>query len=776
MFTLHNFKADTIETVHQRCVLITGTTHTVIDRVLIKIESRRGSSAALSQPWPVSNGHFKALALLTPGINTISITSSNNDEDKIDLRIRYMPLTKIPPLHLAILIAKDSPLSIDCPPIKFGTFSSTHSSLDAAIAKFRVAALMWQALVAEEMREADLSRRSFRFDEQWAADTLTQEQVQASLTAPKDAMGWVPLVHLVRTSRTVAEIRGMDGAQLQEVFVDALKAYGGPFVSKSKPIVAGLILDSHFDAKRNRVLAHAAMATCESHALSLAMFGSHLTYAWPRFMDEIPGCLLDTRLSCDSVAHEHGRCSSLWEACAVGQRDFLSQVCSAFGAKTEQSTKNDDITKWPKAFLPRTGYCHQNQTDGQAYDPSDPSWHSPPHGSVPGNLRDLLILRASRPHFRLPGDKDIIFSPDPPVVDITGTFEKATVTISSKTGIKYSSLQHPTPPHPPFIKCSDNLWKMPLDKNFITQRLHIAWGIKVLAGNGLETEVRNIWGHLHPATAFIVPGKRGMVIEKKSVGPRDGAPVVGSSSWTVMLRKKNSGGKMVRAKRMALHVGDALDGAVVYYDDGTFATCGIPGTVPGGHQRRSVGLRKGVEVSCVAVTRMGRTWWPLVGLRVWMGDGRGMGALNARHDGGLQTEFLVAGKGRRIIGFFGRHGGQGGLCSEFGIVTASKGVRLPEEVWDPEKWEVLDQDADVVGEDRKRDAEDEGEEEGPRAKRKKVEGSPIVEDDAMELDDGCESSSDGEGSDGVVDDADFGYDDFRRSNEFKELYEGKGYV
>jgi hypothetical protein len=60
------------------------------------------------------------------------------------------------------MIAKDSPLLIDCPPLKRGAISSAQSDLDAAINKFRMTAYMWQTLTAEDMRANGLGRRSFR--------------------------------------------------------------------------------------------------------------------------------------------------------------------------------------------------------------------------------------------------------------------------------------------------------------------------------------------------------------------------------------------------------------------------------------------------------------------------------------------------------------------------------------------------------------------------------------------------------------------------------------
>ncbi|KAK0744655.1 putative peptidase family-domain-containing protein [Apiosordaria backusii] len=784
MFKLDNFNADGVEQVYQRCILMTGTTDASTDHVLLKSESRRGKPATPEQRWPVSNGHFKALALLAPGMNTVSLTSGNDDDDKLALRIRYVPLPKTPPLHLAILIAKDSPLSIDCPPRKFGTFSSTHSSLDAVIAKFRVTALMWQALIAEDMRKKDLGRRSFQLQEEWATDTLTRESVQISTTRPQETLGWVPQIHLVRTDKTVAELRHMDLAQpnqrakskgpLHDVFAQSLKEYGGPFVARSRPVVAGLVLDSHYDPKRNLVLGHEPFGLHEPDGLSLAVFGSHLTYAWPRFMDEIPECLLDARLSGESVSNENGQCLSLWETCAVSQRDFLCEVHRAFGGTPDQFVRSGDIIEWPKAFLSRTAYCHQSDTDGEEYDLSDPSWLSPPSDSFRGSLSDALFLRASRPHFKLPGDKNLPL--DAPVIEIAGTYEKATISIRSVTKIrKVTTTQGPKPD--PSFSSTEHLWQTVLDKDYITKNVQFPWGIKVLADNGVQTEVQNIWAHLHPATTFTIPGHPHITLEKKSVGPRTGPPSSNWHPWTVMLKKRDAQGKLVRASKIALHVGDVLDGAMVYYRDGSFATCGKPGNIPGGHQKRTMALKKGVDVTCVAVTRwsVDRAWWPLLGLRVWGSDGRGMGALNARHAGGNKTEFLTAGRGRRIVGFYGHHGSHGNLCTEFGIVTAPRGVRLPGEVYDVERWEVL-----TSGGEEGEKGEDEGER---KPKRRRVGGdkdSTVAKNDAMELDDGSDSSSDGDGDDNISEDVDSGYDDFRRASQsaikiYEELYKGKQY-
>lgn len=82
------------------------------------------------------------------------------------LTLTYAPLLQVPPLHLAIVVAKDPLIMIDCPPHERAAMSSAHSDLIAAIAKLRMTACMWQAFIAEDMRAEGLGRRSFRLGEE----------------------------------------------------------------------------------------------------------------------------------------------------------------------------------------------------------------------------------------------------------------------------------------------------------------------------------------------------------------------------------------------------------------------------------------------------------------------------------------------------------------------------------------------------------------------------------------------------------------------------------
>lgn len=352
MLTVDNIQDG--EEVYQRCVLITGRIDAFEDsHVQISTLSNTGKTLFPDQQWPTCEGYFKALVMLSPGNNKLVFHTGHNKSFALTLTLRYIPLLQTPPLHLAILIAKDSPLLIDCPPAKFAGLSTAHSTLDAAIAKFRITALMWQALTASEFRTYGLGRRAFRLEEEWTTDTLSSTYTH---THPIQS---TPKIHLVRTDHTVADLRDAQRAQqnptarspdsLHQIFTAALKAHGAPFSTSHPSVVAGLILDTHFSLSPSHpsqsqpfshptphpsplILAHAALGAHNPRALSLGIFGSHTTFAWPRFIEEISSCLTDSTCPGDTVANDNGECGTMWEACAVGQGAFLHEVGHAFGA------------------------------------------------------------------------------------------------------------------------------------------------------------------------------------------------------------------------------------------------------------------------------------------------------------------------------------------------------------------------------------------------------------------------------------------------------------
>jgi hypothetical protein len=547
------------------------------------------------------------------------------------------------------MVAKDSPLLIDCPPAKFGQVSSTHSSLDAAIAKFRITAYMWQALTAEDMRAKGLGRRSFRIEEEWTVDTLSQR----SLCSP--TTGLVPKVHLIRTDKTVAELRNAQLAQqnhragqkdqLHSIFTEALQAHGAPFNSQSNPIVAGLILDSHYDLSTNLILAHAALGCHNPKGISLGMFGSHLTYAWPRFLEEVPDCLLDTTSPGDTVGNDNGECSSLWEACTVGQGAFLHEVGHALSAPhTSGIMQRGYSPDWPKAFLSRTA---PSPSPGPPK-PTNPVTPDTKHGCT-WDVRDALRFR-NLPHFKLPGDK-------PPSQDIpTVTAEEGEdgeenpfIEIRCPGGIGCVAFTSGDKDHQqPEQVDSENAsiarpgrilryWRKDLKVKYNYGK---PLALEVTALNGKQTTVGNLWNLFKYKSYVRVPGTDVRLV-KQSVGSANAESDDNSWMWTVMLKKRDTNGNLVDASKIDLRVGCGLDGAIVYYKDGDQIPCGPRHegdiTDMGGHQARKMAIPSGEEIVKVAVTNANSSWG-LSGLRMWLSNGKGRGALNIRTGG--QVEML----------------------------------------------------------------------------------------------------------------------------------------
>ncbi|TVY82400.1 putative zinc metalloproteinase [Lachnellula suecica] len=385
------------EIVHQRCVLIIGqciSSHSDEDFLTITTHDASSTTTFPIQNWPIAGKRFKAL--------------SGHATGSVGLSLTYIPLLQNPPLHLAIMIAKDSSLIIDCLPHKRGGISSAHSDLDAAINKFRMTAYMWQALTTEDMRSKGLGRRSFRVEEEWSAETLSREFLQIANEASGKHMRSIAKIHLVKSDKTVAELRDANFAQqnkkatrdsaLFTFFNAALKAHGGPFASSAHPVVAGLILDSAYSTEQDLILGHAALGLSNPTGVSLGIFGSHLTYSWPRFLEEVPACLMDTAVPGNTVGNDNGECASMWEACSIGQGAFLHEVGHAFGAPhTSGIMARGYAQYWPKNFLPKTAYCAHKQTegamviDGETGD--DARW----------DLCDALSFKLQS-HFRLPTD------------------------------------------------------------------------------------------------------------------------------------------------------------------------------------------------------------------------------------------------------------------------------------------------------------------------------------------------------------------------------------
>lgn len=269
--------------------------------------------------WPCVDTHFKVLVHLVPGRNTVTLALEDDPSSATQLIVNYIPLLQNPPLHLCIFIARDSPCKFDVPPEKRG-----QDTLDVAVEKMRVAGYMWQAFCAEQMQRNGLGWRTFRLDEAWLPDTLSfQDGKRQRHTAQ---------VHIVRSKYSVAEIRDPRRAQqnpnrndnvpsLHAMFMEDIQRHS---LFKHPCIVAGLILDTHWDGKL--VLGHAALGG-GSGEHSLGIFGSHSLHSWPRNLEEIPLCMMDnTPTDTRYVANDANESGEWWRALNIGMCHFIDMM------------------------------------------------------------------------------------------------------------------------------------------------------------------------------------------------------------------------------------------------------------------------------------------------------------------------------------------------------------------------------------------------------------------------------------------------------------------
>lgn len=109
---------ETSSTVSQRLIILEGraggTNPPILSSLISRPDPRSGFS---SVQWEVNHGYFKALVQLTPGSNDIILdyfpqSTQSSTPITTHFNLHFQP-SLAPPLHLAILIASDSPALVN---------------------------------------------------------------------------------------------------------------------------------------------------------------------------------------------------------------------------------------------------------------------------------------------------------------------------------------------------------------------------------------------------------------------------------------------------------------------------------------------------------------------------------------------------------------------------------------------------------------------------------------------------------------------------------------
>jgi hypothetical protein len=307
-----------------------------------------------------------------------------------------VPLTSAPPLHLAIVLAKDSPGTFDAVPERI---QREGNGLELAIRKFRMAAYLWQAFTGEQMYRNRFGRRCFRFEEEWQEGTLSYRDRE------NGQMRNEAKIHIIRTDKTLHEMRDISLGQQydrtkrkNELFDIALHAVENHFkpLPSQKQYVSVLLIDSHWDKQAGAITGHAAFGGGAGD-VHLAVFGSHALQSYPSSIEEVVPAFSDcTRTDTNYVANDCNNSGSSWEAAIMGIGAHLRETGHLFGCLEEESEAMlPDYIRLNRTFVCRESYSTRTKSPGlRLCLPKDEcGWHR------------LACLRFRyHPCFRLPTD------------------------------------------------------------------------------------------------------------------------------------------------------------------------------------------------------------------------------------------------------------------------------------------------------------------------------------------------------------------------------------
>ncbi|ORY15839.1 putative peptidase family-domain-containing protein [Clohesyomyces aquaticus] len=395
--------------VHQQVLLIfgqIGETHSKPLDGLVAVNHHQNRFP--STAWPVSDSYFKALVHLEPGWNCIrldftspKISTSNTSipAHASFLNVNYLPLTQSPPLQLAIILGSDSPGTYDATPDRA---QREGNGLDLAIKKFRMSAYLWQAFTGEQMNRHGFGRRCFRFEDEWAPGTLSYQDWATGEFRTQAK------IHIIRSKKTVAEIRDLEFAQQYEkatkkgdlfgIAAEAVKEY---FSLKPghKQYVSCLFLDTHWDPTVKTVRGHAALGGGDG-SLQLAIFGSHVLHSYPSSIEEVWQAFGDcTRTDTAFIANDCNESGSSWEAANIGIGAHLHETGHLFGCPhQENGVMLRDYVRLNRTFTCREPYSTRTKSPGQRL--------VLPHDECGWHRLDTLRFRF-HPCFRITIDKSI---------------------------------------------------------------------------------------------------------------------------------------------------------------------------------------------------------------------------------------------------------------------------------------------------------------------------------------------------------------------------------
>ncbi|KAF2144465.1 uncharacterized protein K452DRAFT_295910 [Aplosporella prunicola CBS 121167] len=438
-FSPHVTSIGNRETVYQKMLLISGQIGEEGTKAMdgVFTINHLSDTSFPASTWPVNESHFKALVHLHPGPNRLRFDfaspklSTGNPSKPLHstfFDITYVPLNNAPPLHLAILLGKDSPGTFDAPPDRI---QREGNDLDTAMRKFRMASYLWQAFTGEQMYRNGFGRRCWRYEEEWQPGTLTIADSETSQYRNEAK------IHIIRTEKTVEEIRDLNKAQQYDqatdkgalfgIAMEAVKAHFKPAPGQ-KQYVSCMFLDTCWDTQAKVVRGHAALGGGDGE-VGLAIFGSHALHSYPSCIEEVVPTFSDcTRTDTNFVANDCNESGSTWEAANIGIGAHLHETGHLFGCPHQESgVMLRDYVRFNRTFATREPYSTRTQQHGKLVCSTEDecNWHR----------LDCLRFRF-HPCFRLPLDKQLASDNDVQV----WSGDNKEILITTDTGVAWMEL------------------------------------------------------------------------------------------------------------------------------------------------------------------------------------------------------------------------------------------------------------------------------------------------------------------------------------------------
>jgi hypothetical protein len=288
--------------------------------------------------WEVSHSKFKALAYLESGQNEIILEYATDEATEPCISkytLTYHPMTSCPPVKLVILQAIGSKLAHEPSSVPGETF------LSVAMAKFRMAAYLWQAYMGDRIDINNYGRRTFQLENLWKHSTLYSQDQET-----KEMRNEAPVYNII-LDKSVDELKQLSETDMISCVERALMKrfkiqYG------NQGYFACMFLDAEWDDTNKALMgaiSYGGRGKLFASRLNLALFGAHLTFSYPSSINTVPQAFSNATATPGLPGITQGECASL------GIGSHLKQVGHMLGLPNQaDGIMGNEYTQFARAF------------------------------------------------------------------------------------------------------------------------------------------------------------------------------------------------------------------------------------------------------------------------------------------------------------------------------------------------------------------------------------------------------------------------------------------